>query len=517
MRKVRSILRCGIATKGTMLFVAIVATAFLSIPPALTAEDGDDTEFIFTFDSDAEGWMVGFADLPVDYDQSIYELDHAHHSLPDGLEGSGIYVQGHNRSDDLFMFLKRQVEGLRQGAEYKVFASVDLATNVPTGSFGIGGSPGESVFVKAGVSAVEPVTVVDDNQYLRMNIDKGNQSKGGGSMVVIGNVAHPDVVDREYRIKTLDNANMSLTANADEEGRIWLIVGTDSGFEGLSALYYSRISYQLSIVEPPLTMTPESIATTGPSPIPTPVAIEKVDVDPVDGGTVIQPDERVVLSTGSVKLKFPKTSRPRTYQVALAESHDCGGDALDCASVSVHDAEGVVESDARFIFPVEISVAVGADTIDDLGGPPVVLQAYVMDAITLRIRDGVGGEWNGVPFVTEFSEGGSMTAATQIRRLGDIALAVNADGLERARMRVSAALGTPTATPVPTTTPTTTTTAVPTAPPDPTPQSTLPAPPVTGGSPVPFEMLLALVGAAVLMVFIGVRVLAKRGGCEGTE
>ena len=97
MQYLRLIIRCGIAAKGTLPFVAIAATAILSIPPALNAEDGDHTEFTFTFDSDAEGWMVGFADLPVDYDQSIYELDHAHRPLPDGLEGSGIYVQGHNR------------------------------------------------------------------------------------------------------------------------------------------------------------------------------------------------------------------------------------------------------------------------------------------------------------------------------------------------------------------------------------------------------------------------------------
>ena len=36
-------------------------------------------------------------------------------------------------------------------------------------------------------------------------------------------------------------------------GRVWLIVGTDSGFEGLTALYYSRISYTLSTVELPAT------------------------------------------------------------------------------------------------------------------------------------------------------------------------------------------------------------------------------------------------------------------------
>ena len=381
---------------------------------------------------------------------------------------------------------------------------MDLATNVPAGLVGIGGSPGESVFVKAGASTVEPVTAVDDNQYLRMNIDKGNQSRGGEAMVVIGNVAHPDVVDREYRIKTLDGTNMPHTVSADEEGRVWLIVGTDSGFEGLSAFYYSRISYQLSIVEPPVTMTPESVPAPLPTSIPTPVAIEKVIVDPVDGGTVIQPDERVVLFAGSVKLTFPKTSRSRTYQVILAESDDCGGDALPCASVSVYDAEGDVESDARFIFPVEISVAVGPDTIDDLGGLTVVLQAYVMDAITLRIRDDVGSKWYGVPFDTDFGVGGGMTAVAQVRRLGYIALAVDAEGLERARMQVSAALGTPTAAPVPTATAVLTATPDPTTDtPVPTPPPALPDPPVTGGSSVPFANLLALVGAAVLMVFIG--------------
>ena len=101
--------------------------------------------FDFTFENDAEGWTASFADLPVDYEPSIYELDSSHGALPDGLEGAGIYIQGHNRSDDLFMYLKRQIRGLEPSAIYAVSASIDLATNVPLGSVGIGGSPGESV------------------------------------------------------------------------------------------------------------------------------------------------------------------------------------------------------------------------------------------------------------------------------------------------------------------------------------------------------------------------------------
>ena len=133
-----------------------------------------DVEFSYTFDSDEEGWTVDFADLPVDYDQPLYELDYGHSPLPDGLEGGGIYVQGHNRSDDLFMFLKRQIEGLTPKAIYAVSVSIDLATNVPVESLGIGGSPGSSVYVKAGASTIEPDTFESQEGYHRMNIDKGN-------------------------------------------------------------------------------------------------------------------------------------------------------------------------------------------------------------------------------------------------------------------------------------------------------------------------------------------------------
>ena len=44
-----------------------------------------------------------------------------------------------------------------------------------------------------------------------------------------------------------------MSVDTDSEGRVWLIIGTDSGFEGLSAFYYSRISCTLSIVELPST------------------------------------------------------------------------------------------------------------------------------------------------------------------------------------------------------------------------------------------------------------------------
>ncbi|MDP6402985.1 MAG: PEP-CTERM sorting domain-containing protein [SAR202 cluster bacterium] len=208
-----------------------------------------DVEFDFTFDTDVEGWTAGFADLPADYHQATYELDSEHRALPPGLEGSGIYIQGHNRSDDLFMYLKRQVNGLEPETQYLATITIYLATNVPEGLVGIGGSPGESVYVKAGATAIEPVVATDESGHLRVNIDKGNQAGEGKDMLKLGNVAHPEVTGDEYRIKTLDNPDRPLEVTTDQDGRVWLVVGTDSGFEGLSSIYYARISYVFSIIE----------------------------------------------------------------------------------------------------------------------------------------------------------------------------------------------------------------------------------------------------------------------------
>ena len=225
---------------------------------AASAQSTEGTEFTFTFANDDEGWTTGFADLPNDADLDIYELEAGFGQLPEGLDGSGVFLRGHNRSDDLFMFLKKRVTGLRANTTYTVTVSLDLATNVAEGLVGIGGSPGESVYVKAGASAVEPVAQQDDSGHLRMNIDKGNQASEGESMINLGNVAHPLVTGDEYRIKTLENQGRPFEVVSDDEGMVWLIVGTDSGFEGLSAFYYARITYTLSesfSVDGPCAMT----------------------------------------------------------------------------------------------------------------------------------------------------------------------------------------------------------------------------------------------------------------------
>jgi hypothetical protein len=213
----------------------------------------DDTsrplvEHHYDFNEGMEGWVGDFADLPED-GQEIYDLEISHFPLPEEIEptSGSIKVQGHNRSDDLFMFLKKQITGLSPSTTYQITFDIELASQYPANAPGIGGSPGSSVFLKAGAVTKEPLPVAEGNSrvtFLRMNIDKGNQSQEGADMFNIGTVG---IDGEEYRYELIqrENSDRPFSATTDANGSLWLIVGTDSGFEGLTVLYYNSIKVRL--------------------------------------------------------------------------------------------------------------------------------------------------------------------------------------------------------------------------------------------------------------------------------
>ncbi len=211
-------------------------------------------EFSFDFNEGDNGFEAGFADLPVDYEDNGYDLDSGMADLPAELGDSrGYRIKGMNRSDDLFMFLTKELgpdDGIKANQTYKLHIELEFASNAFSGSMGIGGSPAESVYVKAGASSIKPEAKKEEEgdfpMYL-MNIDKGQQAEGGKDAKVIGNVAKQDgSEDESFSIVKLNSEDVELMAKSDSEGRLWLIVGTDSGFEGQSELYYTNIKVTLT-------------------------------------------------------------------------------------------------------------------------------------------------------------------------------------------------------------------------------------------------------------------------------
>ncbi len=208
-------------------------------------------QFDYTFEEDQQGWVTGFADLPADSDPAFYELESGWSELPSGLEGNAIYLSGHNHSADLFMYLKTQINGLKPGTTYQVLFSFEMASDTPEGLMGIGGSPGESIYVKAGAVDYEPEAIEAPDGHLRMNIDKGNQASEGEHMINLGTLANPNIdldtyTGEEYALMTLDSQERVFTVTADNNGVVWVIAGTDSGFEGPTKVYYDKIGFTFS-------------------------------------------------------------------------------------------------------------------------------------------------------------------------------------------------------------------------------------------------------------------------------
>jgi hypothetical protein len=241
-----------------LLFVArgLLVVVALVLASCDSGSDRPSQQFRFTFADDLEGWTVGFADYPVGTSEAeqqaideFYELDSGHARLPPPLDTAdgALMLSGNNHSDDLFMFLKRRISGLAPETTYQLELRVVIATNAPSGCFGVGGPPGEGVSIKGGATTIEPVRVADDTsghmQWI-MNIDKGNQSNGGTDARVLGNFANSQDCsssDFSYELKLLSLDPPAFHVTTDENGDAWLLLGTDSGFESTTTIYYTEI------------------------------------------------------------------------------------------------------------------------------------------------------------------------------------------------------------------------------------------------------------------------------------
>lgn len=217
------------------------------------AENEFGLQLGYSFQLDVAGFTPLFADLPQN-PSDIYELDARWAPLPEPLQSrAGFRLTGHNRSDDLAMLITAPISGLQPDTDYRVELEAELASNVPTGCAGIGGSPGDSVYIKLGASTQEPLALPEaaggPETWLRLNIDFGNQAQSGEDAVVVGTLANSancdDGVDADWELKTLSTEGTPLQVRSDAEGRIWVVAGSDSAFEGLTRIYFTGLRVRL--------------------------------------------------------------------------------------------------------------------------------------------------------------------------------------------------------------------------------------------------------------------------------
>jgi len=240
----------------------LAAASAMAAAPALAAEqegevrgavrDGRQITKRFDFSRGTGGVLACYTD----YDLYTWDLRFLAEvrDLPREVSASSrnrraYYVSSNNRPDDIFMFLKAPIteeDGIERGATYKLSLRVELATN-STNCSGAGGSE-SSVFLKAGGSALEPVPYLMGT-YVSINIDKGSQSEGGKDLGVIGNIWN----GQECQLDPKDRKWVMIRRNYDHptpittvHEQLWIAVGTDSGYESVTGLYYYSITAKLT-------------------------------------------------------------------------------------------------------------------------------------------------------------------------------------------------------------------------------------------------------------------------------
>lgn len=224
------------------LFAIVLLTLSVSSCDLIKLEDDDFDGVGFDLHQGWLGWDAIFTNFEAEREEE-YELTVSHRQLPAPLDTRyrGIYVSGKNLSAELNMFLVRRIDGLLPNTNYDVAFNLVFASDAPHGCVGEGGAPGESVTVHAAADGLEPRATEVDGYYVLNSVTRFQGDWYAASRV--GDVATTRSCEQgpQYEIKTIETREDHWRVRSDAIGRIWLLVGTRSGFESTTSLYYAYI------------------------------------------------------------------------------------------------------------------------------------------------------------------------------------------------------------------------------------------------------------------------------------
>jgi hypothetical protein len=121
---------------------------------------------------------------------------------------------------------------------------VQFASNAPTSSWGVGGSPGSSVYMKGHVVNREPRAA--QTGRAPFSVDKGNQAQMGTEAMSFGVYGKDgDSDDDSWQLQTRTARSVE-DVKATDDGKLWLYFGSDSGFEATTKLYVKSVDVKLT-------------------------------------------------------------------------------------------------------------------------------------------------------------------------------------------------------------------------------------------------------------------------------
>lgn len=227
-----------------LLLTSALAISCMGDPVVETMEAEEDFDYVYSFsENEKQHWNSGFTGYPVGRETS-FAPEYSYTLTPEetGRKKPSMRVSGRNHGNGLFMYLYRKIDGLEPETTYQLSYMVELASNTPRNSVGTGGSPGASVYLKAGAVAQNPYKIQEKTQnalYRRTGFDEGSQAEPGDDMISLGNIG-TELSEFKYSMIKRSASNQQ-TVTTGKNGELWLVVGTESAYEGVTTLFYTSV------------------------------------------------------------------------------------------------------------------------------------------------------------------------------------------------------------------------------------------------------------------------------------
>jgi hypothetical protein len=229
--------------------------ALALLPAAGCLDTTGDGSIILNFDFTnpsqpiGDGWTSGVADVPADRVADA-QVTSGFGNLPAPWNAyTGIHQGGTSVNGSAFIFHKKWISTtFPAGSRYSVRLGLTFMSNLASGCTS---GPGSLVFLKAGLSGVEPVATADGSGVLRLSLDKGSASSAG-QYAHFGNITNGEPgcpTEQGWGYREFGEQSQAETLTIDQDGGFWIFIGTQSTFEG------SHDIYLLGIL---VTLTPET-------------------------------------------------------------------------------------------------------------------------------------------------------------------------------------------------------------------------------------------------------------------
>jgi hypothetical protein len=198
----------------------------------------------YDFSDGSQGWTADFTDYPVNEDplaDSVYHWKAEFTASAGDINGQNAFMLScTNVSGDVFMFIKKKIDGLKPNTNYNVAYEIELSSNAQAG---------QGIILKGGASDLEPKKVIENGYYI-LNIDKGAATTSGENAISFGDIgAVSPSSNYSSVVKGNLNSYTPFITRTNSKGELWMVLGTDSLFEGTTTVYFTRINLVFSVSE----------------------------------------------------------------------------------------------------------------------------------------------------------------------------------------------------------------------------------------------------------------------------